>query len=880
MAAASLENGLHGRQTPARHLGPRLPIPPLPPGRRYPVHGPQGPYTTDHPPLHHPRPYFYVQPMQPPPPLYHYQWPMPVPFNPYSGYPGLGFGMPGMVMPPFPPHPYTEVPGYVLPHAALHPTEYRQYQFPPAAMIYQNSRSRMFYQTATHRETANSEVQTETPTESEDRPTSNSLLVGSDSGRGTDLNTPSSPSSHAGKLNCREGESNSPVPSNMGLVGGQCTDTDTPTGTQDIGSCVKSTAVLGKPGKDRHLNYRHAWSVCSADGLVPMCSSSDQEDEGNTEGHVSSSTDVNLDQEAEPKRGLTRTHEETGKHGAVQPESSALEAIPCVNNDLKINESVWSVESLVPYVPSIDWMIQNGLMASENREQESPEKGLDHPANQSQMSFHFSRVPKTFNESVWSVQSFAPYVPSKELLVDNTCKEPETVTEEVSVSRGPAANQVMAITERRRSQRFSLTLENVNEAEKMSDEEISLYQQSFRHSPVPKKLNESVWSVQSLAGYVPSREWMVQNGVLDPEQATEKESGANVNQGLTASQVLAVTERRRSQRLSLSSVESYAPSSSWLADLGNVYYYGTLPQCSQENGNVFSTPPDKLPPSDRPSMDSEALPSRKLKRALQHDLDMEPVEKTMLDSSSSLLSSESTSNPTAEQLLMSSLGSPLPKVQCNPNRKGVDVTECTAQNTSEDPETHASKCLAGGQETLGSPEKEPVMTHPIVPRRLDCEQMIADVRRLDPSLIGDFKICGLMCSKLQQRNCACVEPMLDVVGSQKSPTGQTTEGNVTKMAVDLKLQELQQHRITHQKQQMHSRREGKGRPNYESCENGYGLNNYSKKRRQWQKRPLRTQAQANSSNNVFGQGDGDEEPWNGHDRSGKTRGANGRNKRY
>uniref|UniRef100_A0A3P8ZZT8 Uncharacterized protein n=1 Tax=Esox lucius TaxID=8010 RepID=A0A3P8ZZT8_ESOLU len=675
MAAASLENGSHVCHTATRHLGPRHPVPQLPPGRRYPVHGPQGPgpYPTDHPPVHHPRPYFYVQPIQPPPPLYHYQWPMPIPFNPYSGYPG--FGMPGMVMPPFPPHPYTEVPGYVLPHAALHPTEYRQYQFPPAAVIYQNnSRSRMFYQTATPRETANSEVQTETPPEAKDRPSSNSLLAGSDSGRGTDCATPSSPSSYAEKLSRPVGESNSPVPSqtgSQGLVRGLGADTHTPAGTEAINSCRKSTKVLGRTGNDGHLVRRHVWSVCSAEGMVPMCSSSDQEDDV-SERHVSSSTDVIIgggtpcEMERAPKCGQTRTHEEMQEHATVvPPESSELEAIPCVINDLvtdsKENESVWSVESLVPYVPSIDWMIKNGLIEAEDGEQDSSEKGSDRHANQSQLSFHF---------------------------------------------------------------------------------------------------------------------------------------------------ILAITERR-TQRLSLSSVDSVGsngPSSSWLADLGNVYYYGNLPLCSQETGNIFSTPVNKLTPSARPTMNSEALPCSKAKRKLQHDIDIEPVEEK-LDVSPSLLSGESTLIPPVEGSMKSTRGSPLHEVQCNPNRKGVDVTECTPQNSPEDPETHASECVAGDQETAcGCPdpfnqekeaEKEPVKkTDPVVPSRQDCKQ-IADVRMLmDPSSNGNFKISGLMCSK--QRNCFGEEPILDVLSFTKSPTGKTPEGNLTEMALDLKHQE-QQRRITHQK---------------------------------------------------------------------------------
>ncbi|XP_023681007.2 bucky ball-like [Paramormyrops kingsleyae] len=107
-------------------------------------------------PVHHTRPFFYVQP---PPQLYYtYQWHM---FNPYGqfGYPGSGlhFGRPYVSS-----IPYMQYPGYVIPHAPLHPVEYRRmsnpYMPPPAAydvrFCHDEGRGR--------RETACSEVQTET----------------------------------------------------------------------------------------------------------------------------------------------------------------------------------------------------------------------------------------------------------------------------------------------------------------------------------------------------------------------------------------------------------------------------------------------------------------------------------------------------------------------------------------------------------------------------------------------------------------------------------------------------------------------------------------------------------------------------------------------
>ncbi|KAL0966084.1 hypothetical protein UPYG_G00290680 [Umbra pygmaea] len=816
MAANLLENEQHGRQAAARNSGPCQPDLQYNPGRRHPVYGP-GPLLSGRPPVHHPRPYFYVQPMQPPPPpLYHYQWPMPMPYDPYSSVPGLGYSMPGMVMPPFPLHPYMEVPGYVLPHAQLHPTEYRQYQFPPAAMAYQNnSRSRVFYQNPPSRQMANTEVQTEPLPDVSGRPTSVNSLGGADSGRGT--NTPSSTSSYAEKPSCPERECNSPPSSPVRLQGlekAQGVGTGVPVETTTVHSRRNSTDVLGKTVHGGNLVHRDVWSVCSADVMVPMCSSSEQEDEViMADRRVSSSTDVQMDREPTskmertPECDQTRTHKETTHEGStvVQPGRSGLECVLSVINDLapdsKVNESVWSVESLAAYVPSIDWMIQNGLMDPEGEEQKLSERMSEKASDQtdqSQMSFHFTQVPKKLNASVWSVQSSAPYIPSKEILRESDCKDPGSIIEkdsEVDISRGFSASQVLAITERRRSQRLSVTLENV-EALRMSSEDTIPDEESFHFSQVPKNMNESVWSVQSLASYIPSREWFIQNGILDPE----KELGT-VSEGVTASQVLAVTER--SQRLSLSSIDtnvSHVSSSSWLADLGNVYYYGKLPLGSQENGNV-------------------------------------------------------------------------------------DIPEHSTQSSTcllEDPEIHVSECLEGDKdpgdfcpiphdqemETVKETAKQ---TELVVPSQQDCE-LISGVKTLtDTSPNRNLKICGPMC--LKQINCLCEEPMLNMASFKKSPAGET-EGSVAKMPLDHRFQE-QQHRIARQKWQMDSKRGRRARPNNESSENGYGLNSYSKNMRHRQSRPLKAHAQTNPSNNPFGQGNGDEEPWNGYARSRKTRGANG-----
>ncbi|XP_029477117.2 uncharacterized protein LOC115101784 isoform X4 [Oncorhynchus nerka] len=643
--------------------------------------------------------------------------------------------MPEMVMPPFLPHPYMEVPGYVLPHSQLHPAEYRQYQFRPAAMAYQNN-SRMsstFYHNATPIEMVNSEVQTEPPPEVvKDGPPLARLLARSDFGRGTNSTTPSSLSSKAEKQSCPEEEPNSPIASKTGFQGilrSQGTGKDPPAGTKTI----------------------HSRSI------------------------------------------------------------------------------------------SIEWMTQNGLMVPEDVAQELSEKVSDDHPNQSQMSF-YSQVPKKLNESVWSVQSLAPYVPSKELLMENGIVVTEKEADPSNVSQDLAASQVIAITERRRSLRFSLTLENVKEAENMADVNTSSCQESFHYSQIQQKANASVWSVQSLAPYVPSTEWLIQNGLLDHEVSTVIESDANVSRGHTASQLLAITER--SQRLSLSSVDTlppYVPFSCLPADMGKMYYrkhqLGTA-----EHKQVFSTPMDKFIPSKR--LNSEALPRRKRQLKLSHNLHMELVEKGYPTSQSAMI-------PSVEGSLNSTQGSLKPKAQRSPNQKALKVTEPRVLSppcSPDDPEPYSSKCLAGDKapgcsctgrcnQKMEAEVMEPAnQTGPIVPSRQDCEQ-IAVRMPTAPSSNGHFKTCGLMCSKLQERNCYCEAPKPNGVSFRKRHTGRPNKGNVAKMAADLIKPQAQQRLIPqNQRRQMDSRGANKAMPDHVTCDNGYGLN-YSKKRGRWQNRP-------------------------------------------
>ncbi|CAK6969237.1 bucky ball [Scomber scombrus] len=147
-------------------LGPRSPNAPhggqLAQGPHQSDQGPSGAPRPEQQPHH--KPFFYIQPMQPCLPMQNMQWPapmpMPVSYNPYYGYPGLGYSMP--VMPHYQPNPYMEPPGFVVPHTHLHLTDYRRMLNPQyyQTMAYHARRFR-YQHNAPAREMTSSEVQTE-----------------------------------------------------------------------------------------------------------------------------------------------------------------------------------------------------------------------------------------------------------------------------------------------------------------------------------------------------------------------------------------------------------------------------------------------------------------------------------------------------------------------------------------------------------------------------------------------------------------------------------------------------------------------------------------------------------------------------------------------
>ncbi|XP_062337952.1 uncharacterized protein buc2l isoform X2 [Osmerus eperlanus] len=768
MAAAQCANGPHGRP------GPRQPVPLPGTEAPNPGHGPPGTgaHGSIHPPPphhHQPRPYFYMQP-PPMPPLMHYQWPMPIPYNPYSGFPGMGYGM---VMPQFPPTAFMEPPGYVLPHAQLHPADYRRVLQPPyhqSAAHYQNltqnpNRRFHFQQNPGYlpRETVSSEVQTE-PMVPDVRKASPAFgnkdpMAGSDSGRGTSSSAPSSPGSSEGKAgSCPEEERNS-VPSSTSkalfLDKGRSKGVGAPTGRKKSQSRRISIEALARVGADLgHFDM----SVCSTDSMVPVCSSSNRDDDV-IEGRRVSFPDILMGgvgspavtktpdvprcehkepQEEEEKEECDLISEDcdspedcdlTPEDGDFTPENCNVVMDEMVNSHSKIlklpfklheyilgprkvDESVWSVESLAPYIPTTEWLIQNGLLNPEN------------------------------------VPQLAPYNPSTEWLIQNDLPDPENVPQRV--------------------------------LETSDQDDTVLQQKSFEYVQFKKIADESVWSVDSLAPYVPSADWLIQNDSQNYENVIkEKESDAtDSSQTQLLKRMMAAKESRQKLLFSESSMDSlppYVPSASWLADQGNVYYCSKLRLSSQQDVNVFLSSSDKHGLYRRPNMESELGHSKQQQEGNpKRSLNFEFLEKVDLESSQALPSTIPNVERDPKNCTLEGSIEHEHKARCSPNPRALDAARnpCSPEHPKPTISIHIEEVERGHGKHEVELEQEMDRNGPKEPSQQMLEKMVMDAltSMSIPTYMGHSTACGLQCFKLLERNCPCEDRPKQQAGTcRKSP---------------------------------------------------------------------------------------------------------------
>lgn len=375
----------------------------------------------------------------------------------------LGYGM---VIPPFAPPPYVDSPAYILPNPHIQPVDYRRLlhpQVPVPNAPYQNpnhTRRVRLPHTAPVRETVNSAVQTEPMQRHVDHYTYRSPQIQSDSGRGTTSDSPSSLSSSSQKQasvhDCsltngcaRELQSHKTckTANDKTILTPHPADAEVP-------SCIRMTVERRKcskasdhenvpPYKNSHCNM---WSVGSPDSIVPVCSSSQQEDEVIKERRVSfpdilmswgSGTPQATSQKI-PDKDFAQKENQLQFYKNVEEQEKSPTA---TNTSVALeNTDAGDDSSNVLCSPEFPMDSRNGPLCLEESERQSCLKDLLYALNENdemdlskdptdmisyQKPLSSYHLKVRMNESVWSVESLPPFIPPKELILQKKNVDPE-----------------------------------------------------------------------------------------------------------------------------------------------------------------------------------------------------------------------------------------------------------------------------------------------------------------------------------------------------------------------------------------------------------------------------------------------------------------------
>lgn len=310
-----------------------------------------------------------------------------------------------------------ESPTYIVPHPPIQAIDNRRLLHPqvhtPCAP-YQNpnpTRRVRLPHSVPVRELTDSAVQTEPTLGQVGGYADGSPPVRLDSGHGTASNSPSSSSTTS---------------KNQGSSGVDNHEKSCVTTTLETQKCPKDSA-----GKENVPPYRNArcdmWSVGSPDSIVPVCSSSQQEDEV-VKGRCMSFPNLLSWERGTPKMQkmsdevlhLKENHRLSGEN-EVGYEKSVYRSPTGPQGRLVAN-----IEE-----PNDDARNLSSSLMFPDHEQE---KGESNPpedlseVSRYQMVLHNYQVRRKLNESIWSVESLVPFIPNKEVLVQKNNVESEKIT--------------------------------------------------------------------------------------------------------------------------------------------------------------------------------------------------------------------------------------------------------------------------------------------------------------------------------------------------------------------------------------------------------------------------------------------------------------------
>ncbi|XP_035526017.1 uncharacterized protein buc2l [Morone saxatilis] len=677
------------------------------------------------------RPFFYV-PAPPPPPFLQYQWPMPFSYNPLAGFSGMGYGM---VMPPFPPPPYMEAPAYILPHPHIQPVDYRRLLHPqvhaPNALYQNPNQTRRIRppHTVPVKETVNSAVQTEPTQRGTGSYGDGSPPSRSDYGHGTSSNSQSSSKSSSQKQGSTEVE-NYTLPSSNAKdlqVPSTCKkgtvehsfNTPHPTGTKTVQSHIRATVETHKCRKDSvdqenvvpfRNGHCNMWSVSSPENMVPVCSSSQQEDEVVKERRVSVPDILMSWGGGTPEEIILKMTDKVLPHNEHQ--------LPSYETEVEHGKSVYQS----PTEPRNGPVVADGIEANDGAE------NILSSVKDRETRCQILKLPFVLRE-----------------LFSESRRE-----------NGPVRRGLPHIDEPLHSLNKSHTLpddeqENCNETYEDTTEIIpcSMFLSSCS---IRGKMNESVWSVESLAPFIPTKEWSLQKGMFEPEVIIEMTEEAEDGRLPTKSDNLFVKsskERRQSRRFSSS--DSVPMSDSWL---------------------IYSTPAGKESPSKNQEIEigTDASEGREPKQCQS----TAPLERDSLASPTHLSSKRILFTPTDKH--MDENGSSETVAIQSPNQESVIVNKQQEKSPCS-PEQEDTLLLnyVVGEEVSYSLQKADLEAEDEKCGNEELSQLsngqlcvpMVDQRMAKVSPKGHLVDCGIQCTELQ--DCLCEELKGSMGPSRRHP---------------------------------------------------------------------------------------------------------------
>lgn len=579
-----------------------------------------------------------------------------------------------MVMPQFPLPSYMEAPAYVVPTPPIQPVDYRRLLHPQhvsTGPYHHPNLSRRVRLPLPPRQSVNSAVQTETPQRSEGGYNDGSPPVRPDSGHETASSSPASSSTQ--KEVSVEDETVSSTTNDAKILTLKARNSEVKHGytlpyraeTKAVHSGMRATVQTASQKNVCSYRSSHC-NICSGsspDSVVPFSSSSQQD-------------------------------AEVVKERRVSFPDILMSWGGCTSQDT---------------VKMTDGMLQlkEGQLPSYQTEIEHERSGYQHGASKKNDPVVLGSADATdFEKNSISKDDETLF----KILKLPLCFEHLSMSRRKDESVGLIGS--LTSDELLHSSRKNQVLSDNEQRDEINPHDITgiiPYETSLNSCQMNRKMSESVWSVESLAPFIPTREWMLQTGMPEPEIIIETTEEAE-NVRLT---VKSDRERRWSRRFSSSDLELNWP--------------------------FFSTPAEKLRSSMKPETEKETKQGHSMVPLLH------PTG----------LTCQVLSNPAQDD--MDDNGSSEPEVNQSPGQQCVIIEQQEKRaisETEEDPLLNSAaekRILATDQLILQNGENEKVarLSGSDSASHLKNEQLCVPA----PLLKGNAVDCSTQCNEMRCSRC-------------------------------------------------------------------------------------------------------------------------------